>query len=373
MIEPEALLAPISQDMPQGGDLRNPTRRPELYDAMAALRDARARERNPDPELPPDWAKVERLCAVILVGHSKDMEVAAALAEAAVRNDGFAGLAAAGEVVKGLARNHWTGLFPAPDPEEPGISAEEARLAPLRYLVDKDGRLTGGIRLQTLFKLGDGTEFTLADCARCKAWTALRPEERSRVLGALPADKRAEREKAPNGRLWGDLRAAMGSYATSLLEQTHGDAAAALQAWQGVQKAINEKAGEGSLSCQALLDLLEEVERTLGELAPASAAPAPGGGAPGDHAVAPADQNGTTGPTPTAERHLTSRNDALARLEGIAAYFRRTEPFSPVAPILEEAVRRARLSWAEWLTEAVPDKMQRDMILNRLGLRPDGG
>ena len=61
----------------------------------------------------------------------------------------------------------------------------------------------------------------------------------------------------------------------------------------------------------------------------------------------------------------------MRRLEEITAFFRRTEPYSPVAFTLEEAIRRARLSWPEWLAEAVPDRQQRDAILTRLGLRPE--
>ena len=96
MIEPEALLAPIPGDMPQGIDLRNPSHKPELYDARVALRAARQREEAGDPGVRPDWRSVEALCGVILTDQSKDLEAAAGLAEALIRNDGFAGFAAAG-------------------------------------------------------------------------------------------------------------------------------------------------------------------------------------------------------------------------------------------------------------------------------------
>jgi type VI secretion system protein ImpA len=368
MISSETLLLPISETMPAGVDLRNPTRRPELYDAMAALRDARRREDAGDPDHAPDWAAAERLCGLILSKHSKDLEAAAGLAEASVRNDGFAGLAASGALIAGLVRRFWPALFPAPAPDEPDLAPEAVRLVPLRHLVAERGRLIGGIHLQVLFALDDGTAFTLADCRASKAWTALRPEERSKRLSGLPPDQRAVREKAPNGRLWGDLRAGIGAQNAVELAQTRDAAAAALVAWQDVAKAIDEQAGDSGFTCPDLLNLLADVERTLNEIMPPSAAPSE----PAVELV-----TDTREPTPhagpAAPRVLADRDDALRQLEDIAAFFRRTEPFSPVAYTLEEAVRRARLPWPEWLAETVPDKMQRDTILNRLGLRPDGG
>jgi type VI secretion system protein ImpA len=79
----------------------------------------------------------------------------------------------------------------------------------------------------------------------------------------------------------------------------------------------------------------------------------------------------TAPPVPPTRGSVGTRADALRQIEEVAAFFRRTEPYSPVAHTLEEAARRARLSWPEWLTEAVPDKQQRRVILERLGLRPE--
>jgi type VI secretion system protein ImpA len=60
----------------------------------------------------------------------------------------------------------------------------------------------------------------------------------------------------------------------------------------------------------------------------------------------------------------------LRELERIADFFRRTEPHSPLAYTLEEAVRRGRLSWPELLAEVVPDDKVRSGMLVMLGIRP---
>jgi type VI secretion system protein ImpA len=59
----------------------------------------------------------------------------------------------------------------------------------------------------------------------------------------------------------------------------------------------------------------------------------------------------------------------LRDLVEIADYFRRTEPNSPLSYTLQDAVRRARLSWPELLAELVADEKARDSILNSLGIR----
>jgi type VI secretion system protein ImpA len=62
----------------------------------------------------------------------------------------------------------------------------------------------------------------------------------------------------------------------------------------------------------------------------------------------------------------------LRDLQRIADFFRRTEPHSPLAYTLEEAVRRGRLTWPELLAEVVPDEKVRSGMLAMLGIRPGG-
>jgi len=67
---------------------------------------------------------------------------------------------------------------------------------------------------------------------------------------------------------------------------------------------------------------------------------------------------------------VASREEALRSLAAIAAFFRSTEPLSPLSYTLQEAVRRARMSWPELLEEIVPDLSLRAQILISLGIRP---
>jgi type VI secretion system protein ImpA len=67
---------------------------------------------------------------------------------------------------------------------------------------------------------------------------------------------------------------------------------------------------------------------------------------------------------------VANREDALRALENLATFFRRTEPVSPLAYTLEDAVRRSRMSWPDLLEEIVADRDSRNAILTALGIRP---
>ena len=66
---------------------------------------------------------------------------------------------------------------------------------------------------------------------------------------------------------------------------------------------------------------------------------------------------------------METREDMLRELGQIAAFFRRTEPHSPLSYTLDEAVRRGRLSLPELLEELVPDAASRGQILMQLGIK----
>jgi type VI secretion system protein ImpA len=114
-------------------------------------------------------------------------------------------------------------------------------------------------------------------------------------------------------------------------------------------------------------DMLEEMLAAVSRYAPpetdqpsASAEAPQETGAATD--AAPGAAAATAGKTPT-------RDDMLRDLGRIADFFRRTEPHSPLAYTLDEAVRRGRMSWPELLAEIVPDETARNQMLVQLGIK----
>nr|HQE08738.1 type VI secretion system protein TssA [Thermomonas sp.] len=68
--------------------------------------------------------------------------------------------------------------------------------------------------------------------------------------------------------------------------------------------------------------------------------------------------------------NLASKESALRALGDIAGYFRRTEPHSPVAYLLERAVAWANMPLEQWLAEVVRDDTTLSSIRERVGLPP---
>jgi type VI secretion system protein ImpA len=138
--------------------------------------------------------------------------------------------------------------------------------------------------------------------------------------------------------------------------------------------AMDAKAGADGPSTTAVRDLLSGVVDIAKRYAPPEAVAAVN--APPVEAVTEAASEETTlsteavaVPAPPPGR-LASRDDALRMLGEIAEFFRRTEPHSPIAYTLDEAVRRGRLTWPELLQEVVADANLRNSILSMLGIRP---
>ena len=67
---------------------------------------------------------------------------------------------------------------------------------------------------------------------------------------------------------------------------------------------------------------------------------------------------------------LASKEAALRALGEIAGFFRRTEPHSPVAYLLERAVLWANMPLEQFLAELIRDESTLSSIRERIGLPP---
>lgn len=365
-----ALLAPISEEAPAGTDLREDPSPNSLYrrlrDARTEARDAeRAQDAPPSeddqrplgagPAIPPAarWQTVRELATEALTTHCKDLEIAAWLAEALLRSDGLIGLAAGFRLMEGLVESFWDEIYPLPDEE--GIATRVAPITGLNGL-DRDGTLVQPLRKLVLFERPtDGSPFSLSQYEQSAG--LLGPEQRA---AALPF------EVVEN-----EARAAGGDHFALLRDQ----AAEAAEAWralgEGLGRRLVKKEEKDALANTRIRVLLEHIleagDRFGAPGAQASsetATPQPG---EDEGIVAAAPGRGAAGP---AAGGLTTREDALRALAQIAEFFRHTEPLSPIAYTLQEAVRRSRMTWPELLAEIVPDATSRSAILTSLGIRP---
>ena len=357
-----ALLEPIPGDAPQGVDIRedfssqSPYNR--LRDARSDARDAEKMIDNGDPNAgdpAPSWRIVREVGLKTLKETTKDLEVAAWVTEAYVRSHGLAGLYAGASLIKGLAEQYWDGIFPLPD--DYGV---ETRVAPITGLNGRDG---GGSLIQPLYKLHffdrpDGTPVTFFNY-QIVGTIAVACRRSVATPASMPAPFR--------GRTW-KMRPAR------RVPRLGPVARQATRHWKrgkGWPTLLDEKASEDPPSTSHVRDMLRQIHAVAIRYAPRHGA----GGGGAAEAMATTDAataGGVAGPAGVL-RHASrtvSRDDALKTLETIATYFRRTEPASPLAYTLDDAIRRARLTWPELLEEVVPDISVRQAILTSLGIRP---
>ncbi|MEZ5978985.1 MAG: type VI secretion system protein TssA [Planctomycetota bacterium] len=195
MLDTEALLRPISDEAPAGANLRDdPSSGAAYYEIKDARNAARAVERAArtadDPSTAPqaDWSPILELAPAILAEKSKDLEVAAWLLEALVRERGYGGLADGFELVRGLVVNFWDHLHPMPD--EDGMLT---RVAPLTGLNgdDSEGTLIVPIGMVPLLEdeLGELGPWHFRSARDLQAVTD--PEVRQRRIesGAVPMER----------------------------------------------------------------------------------------------------------------------------------------------------------------------------------------
>jgi type VI secretion system protein ImpA len=69
---------------------------------------------------------------------------------------------------------------------------------------------------------------------------------------------------------------------------------------------------------------------------------------------------------------VRSRQEALKRLEEVARYFRQTEPHSPVAFLVQRAVKWGNMDLNGWLDDVIKDQAVLSQLRETLGLQSAG-
>jgi type VI secretion system protein ImpA len=359
-----ALLAPISEEAPAGTDLRTDYSPDSLYYRLRDARaEARAAERaieggeTADSGMPLQWRTITELGIEAIATRSKDLEIAAWLTEASLRGDGLAGFTAGVRLMKGLVETFWDDLFPLPD--EDGIAT---RVAPLMGLngVSGMGSLIQPLARVDLFQRPDGAPLQL--------WQYQQSFELAGIDDEARRQQRIEAGALPFETLENEARA-VGSAGFVALQA---EAAEAATAWQELGLALDNRVGADAPPTSHVRDLVEQIRSVAGRFAGSEAgAPAEPGADPGETAGdGAATEPGGTVVTAARPQGINSREEALRALAQIADFFRRTEPHSPLAYTLQEAVRRGRMTWPELIAEIVPDITYRSAILSSLGIRP---
>ncbi|MBT9567279.1 MAG: type VI secretion system protein TssA [Thiobacillus sp.] len=342
-------LQPISEDSPSGEDF---SFSPE-FDAIK-----KAREED-DPYLAQgewatelrvaDWHAVAAQTTSLLSTRTKDLRVAAWLAEALARTQGFEGVTQGCAILQGLCDQHWESVHPQPEDGD-----YELRIGALANFVQRSVQIVSTLPVTQ----GDGRAYSSRDYDAAQQFEHAASKDPD-LRSGLP-----------------DYKVTLTKFSTSqqktpraFYEALYRNFNLAQLAWRSLAQSIDARLGVEGPSFTPVFDAFAQVERlinrlvkeagiSVGAASTAAAADAPSPAASGAEAQPGVALGG-----------FTSRTQALQQLERVAEYFRHAEPHSPVAYLASKAAHWGNMPLHEWLRTVVKDGASLGHIEELLGLQ----
>ena len=338
----EDLLAPISAAAPSGHDLA-------FSSELDAISLARTFD---DPSLDQgewvtdlkeaDWEFVATRCAALLAQQTKDLRLAVWLTEAGAKHDHLRGLGEGLRVLAGLCERYWDdGLYPLSDDGD-----HDQRIGNLSWIL---GRCPTLLRDMPLTE-GRGSAYSTLDFD-----TARRQASKAQGSG----------QPAGDGIKLADMEAARARNSASFNAALVADAEFCLDALAQLERAADARLGMDSPGFSGARDALQTLLRglpavavaTVDDGAPLAATAVADGAAPAALAA------------PAVPGTLQNRAQALAQLRLVAAFFRRTEPHSPVSYFADKAADAGEQNLHDWLRSVVKDGASLAHIEELLGVK----
>jgi type VI secretion system protein ImpA len=361
------LLAPITAENPTGSDIRaDPSPVSDYQKIREARKAARAAEKSldappDDPEqrskIPvPDWGLVLDLGTKIIAEKSKDLEVAAYVIEAVVRQKKFAGLRDGYRLARELTEKFWDGLYPPPEPD----SDTENRF---KLLFDLAGVGVPGALLPPIRKIPMTAETSAG---------AIRLTHHSQALSlAKVADPKVRQQRIDKGEITLEtIGQAIAETPAPFYAELVDDLSASITEINRFCVAMHEKSTYQASSSE-IVGVLEEYLGIIKDLARDKL--------PKPQATAVVEPT-ATGQAPLSAQpaalvdpgKIRDRADALERLKKIADYFREHEPQSMIPFALDQAANWSRMSLPELLLELIPEESARKNLFKQVGIKlPD--
>jgi type VI secretion system protein ImpA len=335
------LLNPIPGENPAGENLRYAPVYDKIKEARREDDDLAqgewARERKVS-----DWPLVIKLAGDALATKSKDLQLAAWLAEAALRKEGVGGLRDVLDLMRGLIENFWDGLYPELEDGD-----AELRATPLQWVGD---RLEQPVKRVPLTKKG-------LDWYKYKE---------SRTIGTEEAASQSDQKREARAQAIADGKVPQEEFDRQFEETPKKFYGALLEAFDGSMESLTalsdlcgQKFGDIAPSFGTLQRTLEEVRQTVYILLQAKREKEP------DEAVAPPpaepeaeeEVEPAAGPVsaaaaapagaPVRKGSLAAepvdRDDAIARVVSAAKFLRQQDPYTPSPYLLLRGLRWGEL------------------------------
>jgi type VI secretion system protein ImpA len=316
-----------------------------------------------------DWRQVINLATPALTTQTKDLQVGAWLSEALAKSHGFVGVRDGLRLLQGFHENFWDYLYPEIDEGD-----MEARGNALAFM---DAKIADALKEIPLTNYGGGLNYNYIQWEESKQFDI--PENWESLSGDQYTKMNELRQQAESeGRVTGEAwRKAYNSSKRAFYEETMTALNECWEAYQGLDKAMDEKfgnqtpgLGEVRKTLDALKTLVDKLvkEKRIAEPYPEELAGE--AGIEGEEGLIAYE--GGVGVGGIGSGPVRSRQEALRRLDEVAEYFRRTEPHSPVAYLVNRAVKWGQMPLDSWLAEVIKDESTLSQLRELLGINAYG-
>ena len=323
-----SLIEPVAEGDPTGQD---PALHDGVYQALQQAIKGRAEYKvvgNDEVRVyhPPDWQAIYDQ-ALDCASRTRDLRLCIILLRAAASVDGLAGLSAGMALLRETIARFWDDIHPALDTDSSDPRDQVFRRATvLGELADRNGLLRDLRNIPILDARGFG-RYGLRAIQLAQGKVAPDPGEEvpeaGQIRGALDHDPGIA-----------DTQAAIAS---------------ARQALGSLDQELRQRLDEDAPDLSAVGRVLDEMAAALG--AGTVAAPAPSGAAP----VLPAASDAAAPrPVSATPDELNSREQVIAALDKILAYYAQREPASPIPLLLKRVKRLVPMDFLDLMEDLAP-------------------
>lgn len=350
----DALIAPISAENPSGNNLRNDISANSLY---YQIKDARNHARSIERQLVQggdasllspiaDWKKVLNLSVDILSTKSKDLEICAWFIESLIRIQQFEGLRKGFYVTQQLVEQFWETLYPLP--EENDISMRVAALGGLNG-DESEGTLIAPIDNVPLISSKTYGDFSF--------WQYQQASDVNKIQDPEKKAKRIADGVTDFATIELAIKETSAGFFVNLINSLNN----CLTEFATLHKILDSKCGSESPPASQIrdalthyLDIVKYISQDILALT-----------------VVGDSQNPETGLQTDKSQHqgIDDRHQALATLNSIADFFRRTEPHSPLPYLIEKVIRWGNMPLPDLLMELIPDQNAQTYLFNLAGIQ----
>lgn len=360
IIDTEALLVPFPGENPAGESLRISPLYDEIKEARRSEDNLAQGEWQHDPKTA-QWSKVIELSTSALANKTKDLQICAWMSEALVHLYGFVGLRDGLKVMRGLHERFWDKVYPELDGTD-----TEARANALSWL---NKTLEIPVKSLPLTKSGSGIDYSYLQWEESTRFDfpenmdGLETEAFER-LTQLKAQ--AEAEKKTTGDAW---RKAKNASRRVFYEGTYAIVNECWEEFKALDQVVDEKFGRQTPGLGILKKSLDDIRTLVEKLVKEKRIIEPDA----ITASATADEVGGGAGMSAAAGPVRSREEALRRLAEVAYYFQTTEPHSPVAYLVQRAIKWGQMPLELWLEDVIKDGSVLGQLKEILGLKTPFG